>query len=310
MAARILLVLGLILGCQIGGCAKDAGEAKTTTTASAGDDGSGSVTSAADGSASEAPTGSGDASTASTSSTSDGGHSTAPSCDSSLSCGDGMDLPNECDNFAQDCPDGQKCIPYSPSGRDNVTDLKCVDVTGVDEPGDPCTSFEVYNDSCAEGAMCWGLDAQGNGHCVALCGGSPDAPVCEDTAFCTVNHNSLINLCLPGCNPLLQDCLIDPSDGCYALEEEFVCGPDASGRVGQVNDPCEYINECAKGLQCADAAFVGMGCGAATRCCTLFCGFPDGVCPNPDQACVQWLDPMGLPPNDPLLDVGACGVPM
>jgi hypothetical protein len=44
-------------------------------------------------------------------------------------------------------------------------------------------------------------------------------------------------------------------------------------------------------------------------CCTPFCEFPDGACPNPDQQCVQWFDPMMLPEGDPQLDIGFCGVP-
>ncbi len=116
--------------------------------------------------------------------------------------------------------------------------------------------------------------------------------------------------CLPGCNPLLQDCLFDPAEGCYALNDEFICSPDASGAEGQANDLCEHANVCDKGLLCADAVFVGTGCAKGSKgCCTPFCEVPDGTCPNPDQKCIQWLDPMQLPPNDPLLNVGACGVP-
>ena len=77
----------------------------------------------------------------------------------------------------------------------------------------------------------------------------------------------------------------------------------------QANDSCAAINVCDKGLMCADATFVGAGCLDALGCCTPFCKFPGGACPNPDQECVQYFDPMQLPENDPQLNIGVCGIP-
>ena len=77
----------------------------------------------------------------------------------------------------------------------------------------------------------------------------------------------------------------------------------------QANDSCAAINVCDKGLMCADAAFVGTGCLDVFGCCTPFCKFPGGACPNPDQQCVQYFDPMQLPENDPQLGIGVCGLP-
>lgn len=64
------------------------------------------------------------------------------------------------------------------------------------------------------------------------------------------------------------------------------------------------------GLMCAYAALVGLGClEGSMGCCTPFCMYPDGACPNPDQQCVQYFDPIDLPADDPWLDIGFCGVP-
>jgi len=46
-------------------------------------------------------------------------------------------------------------------------------------------------------------------------------------------------------------------------------------------------------------------------CCQPFCDFVnmDQPCPNPDQKCVQWFDPMmPIPPGSE--DVGVCSIPM
>jgi len=228
-----------------------------------------------------------------------------------LACEDVSNVENECDNWAQDCPEGQKCVPYIAGGGSAWDALKCVDVTGDDQPGEACTSEGAASgvDSCIEGAMCWGVDIEGVGTCVGLCTGTPDAPVCEHEGSCTISAESIIILCIPPCDPLLQDCP-HPSDACYPINEGFTCAPDASGEEGQANDPCEFINVCDEGLMCAEAALVGVGCEpGSTGCCTPFCAFPGGACPNPDQQCVQYFEPAMLPPNDPWLDIGVCGLP-
>lgn len=134
-------------------------------------------------------------------------------------------------------------------------------------------------------------------------------PTCPNSGMCTIANEGVLNLCLPGCDPLLQDC-VDDSDACYPVNEVFACAPDGSGEEGQANDSCAFINVCDPGRMCAEPALVGAGCPADwTGCCTPFCAFPGGACPNPDQSCVQFFDPMMLPGNDPLLDIGFCGIP-
>ena len=224
-------------------------------------------------------------------------------------CDDIPSDPRMCDVWAQDCPEGQKCAAIVSDGGISWNAVKCVDVTGTDEPGESCVVTDAFEglDSCIKGAMCFYFDKDGVGYCVAQCTGSANAPVCESGGDCAIDGDGVLILCLLTCDPLLQDCP-NPDLGCYP-NVEFECWPDASGDEGQANDPCEF-NDCDPGLMCAEAAQVGVGCSqGSTGCCTPFCEFPGGACPNPDQQCVQWFDPMTLPANDPQLGIGYCGVP-
>lgn len=228
-----------------------------------------------------------------------------------LSCDDMFQNLFECDNFAQDCPEGQKCAAYiSGKGGGGWDALKCVDVTGTDKPGDTCVSEMGSGvDSCIEGAMCWEFDVNGVGICHSQCTGSIEAPSCEFPGYCTIGGEGALDLCFGYCNPLLQDCP-KPGDGCYPDHEGFNCSLDTSGATGQSNDPCDFQNACKKGLMCADSGFIGMGCAPdSTSCCTPFCSFPGGGCPNPDQQCVQYFSSQQFPPGDPYLDIGVCGLP-
>lgn len=236
--------------------------------------------------------------------------STGDACDI-MGCGDLPPPIADCDIFAQDCPEGQKCVPYIDNGGSAWNALKCVMVIGTDEPGDPCTSEPASSgiDSCIKGSVCWIADVNGDRICVGLCTGSPDDPVCDPPGFCQFDAEAIFSLCAPFCDPLLQDCTVT-GEACYPANQGFFCVPNASGNGGQANDPCEFYNVCDKGMLCVEPALVGMGCPPdSLGCCTSFCKFPGGVCPNLDQQCVQYLDPMQLPPNDPWLEIGFCGIP-
>jgi hypothetical protein len=176
----------------------------------------------------------------------------------------------------------------------------------MDKPGEACIAEDVVGglDSCIKGAMCWGVD-NGVGYCIGLCTGDPEAPTCDPPGICSFGR--VFSICLPNCDPLLQDCP-DPDDACYAINDGFACDLNWTG--AEANAPCDYINDCDAGLMCADSALVGTGCPRGSfGCCTPFCPFPGGPCPNPDQQCVQYFDPMQRPENDPKLGIGYCGVP-
>ena len=223
---------------------------------------------------------------------------------------DGFHSLIQCDIFAQDCDPGQKCVPWA-EGRGNVWNAtKCVDITGDGAPGEPCTAPEggvAGIDDCAFGVFCWDVDQNNHGICVAMCTGTPDAPQCPATLSCTLCCDGVIALCLPECDPLLQDCAGD--DLCLPEGDGFGCALDASGDEGQVNDPCEFPNSCDKGLTCINTPTASSACDPkSTACCQPFCEFPNSPCPNPDQECVQWFDPMmGIPAG--FEDVGVCKIP-
>jgi hypothetical protein len=220
---------------------------------------------------------------------------------------------NQCDEFLQNCPPGQKCTAWANNGGSAWNATKCVDVTGTKGPGEECTAeggAATGIDDCQKGAMCWYVNKDTNmGTCVALCTGTPDAPVCDPGFDCALASDGVLNLCLPKCDPLLQDC---PGDYlCIpSYDDDFICVVDASGDPGKTNDPCEFINSCDKGLACSPTATASSACMQdATGCCQPFCDFSMmEPCPNPDQKCVQWFNPM-LPIPPGFEDIGICAIP-
>jgi hypothetical protein len=95
-------------------------------------------------------------------------------------------------------------------------------------------------------------------------------------------------------------------EGCWGIDQDFVCAPDASGEMGAYGDPCEYLNVCDPGLACIPPEFVP-GCSAA-GCCSPFCylGQPNN-CPGATQLCIPWFEPGQSPPG--YEHVGVCGIP-
>jgi hypothetical protein len=218
----------------------------------------------------------------------------------------------ECSSYLQDCPVGDKCMPWDNGGGGSWNALGCfpIDPAPVGE-GETCLvqgSGTSGLDNCELGHMCWDVDAATNeGTCVALCTGSPVAPVCAPPGTsCVIANDGVLNLCLPGCDPLLQDC--NPGAACYPINDGFTCAPDASGAQGVDGDPCEFINVCDPGLMCANAASLE-GCFGAAGCCTPFCDVtvPGDPCPAVTEECVPFYE-LGMAPLG-FEDVGVCAIP-
>ncbi|MEM9453141.1 MAG: ribulose phosphate epimerase [Myxococcota bacterium] len=221
----------------------------------------------------------------------------------------------ECDVWDQDCPKGEKCMPWANDGGNSWNATRCSEI--ADNPGqvgDECTvegSGVSGVDSCDESAMCYYVDPEtGVGTCVGFCEGSPDNPMCEPGFLCAIANNGVLILCRRECDPLLQDC--QGSAACLpaAGSDGFVCIVDASGETGAAGDPCEFINACDPGLTCTVAENVP-GCMGA-GCCTEFCDLtevdPDAACTQAGQGCVSWFEKGNAPP---MLDhVGFCALPM
>jgi hypothetical protein len=213
----------------------------------------------------------------------------------------------ECDPFAQDCAPGEKCSAWADDGGSSWNATHCVPVDpDPAQPGEPCVvrgSGVSGIDNCDVGVMCWNVDPFTlMGTCVALCTGSVDDPVCEDdAASCQISNDDALNLCLPMCHPLLDDC--PAGEGCYPGDEAFHCSSDASGAAGAQGDECMFVNVCDPGLACIDGDFVGC---SDPACCSSFCDFTDPTaCTDAGLFCIPWYEEGQAPPGFEVL--GICG---
>ncbi len=212
----------------------------------------------------------------------------------------------ECDLWQQDCPRGTKCMPWANDGGNSWNATKCTPIVpDPDGPGEPCTverSGVSGIDSCELAAMCWNVDAEGQGECVPMCEGSPSNPECSDpNRYCAISGDAVLILCLNRCDLLLQNC--PRGSGCYLTADEPTCAPDASGELGMNGDPCEYINACDPGLVCA-LPEATPGC-TSSGCCTPFCDLNlANDCPGSGQLCIPLFAPDEAPPGNE--DVGFC----
>ncbi len=215
----------------------------------------------------------------------------------------------QCNPFTQDCPSGQKCMPYSEGGGGSWNNDKCLPV--MESPAqfdEPCFTIGGGTsgiDNCDIGLMCWGVDAEMNGTCIALCIGSADEPVCDLGYLCKISSEPVLPLCIPACNPLLQDC----DDVCIPNRSGvgFCCVFDASGDEGQQHDPCEFANACDPGLYCAEVT-AAVECDLnATGCCQPYCDLNAmNTCAGQGQVCVSFFN--GTPPPE-YENIGYCAVP-
>jgi len=258
-----------------------------------------------------------DPSTTSTDSTSsDSGDSTTTTGEPAV-CDEYMSPPGlECDVWLQNCAAGEKCMPWSDDGSGSWNSWRCSPLDPApDQFGEDCMvegSGTSGIDSCDLGLMCWNVDAETNmGVCTELCDGCPDDASCETAGqVCTITNDDFLTICLPGCDPLAQDC--PAGQACYPVNESFLCAPDASGVNGQYGDGCAFINACDPGLACLAEASLPGGCGGAPGCCTEFCDLSD---PTGDaqcmgdaggQMCTAWYG-MGMAPPG-YEDVGVCSL--
>ena len=231
-----------------------------------------------------------------------------------LDCQPEPDTPadNDCDGWLmpiQDCPEGQKC-----TFEGEVSNTQCVDVVPAPKGlYEPCQIFmgDTFSghDDCGAGLFCWQVDPQtGVGMCVGFCHGPIDNPTCPDpNASCTVCQDCALGLCLPGCDPLAQDC--PNQDVCIpnAIGDGFLCALDASGDAGKAFDPCEFANACDPGLTCADPTLATECDPMAAGCCLPFCDLTMPICPGDGLTCAAWFEPGKVSPG--LENVGLCRLP-
>ena len=216
-----------------------------------------------------------------------------------------------CDIWAHDCPAGEKCMPWANDGGSSWTGTRCSPIApspaGIGEPCNVDGSGVSGLDDCDLASMCWDVDPETNtGTCVPLCVGDPSGPLCDDPGrHCVQAAGGALNICLPACNPLLQDCR--EGLGCYSGYGGFLCSPDASGGTGTLNEPCEFLNVCVPGLHCRGGPGVPCPSGAAA-CCRPYCDLGASETPcSVLEECVPWNEHDNVPPQ--LQDLGYCAFP-
>ncbi len=219
--------------------------------------------------------------------------------------------PIECSIFQQDCPAGEKCMPWANDGGSNWNATRCTPLDPMPDPiGAPCTvegSGVSGIDSCDVGAMCWNVDDFNNGTCVEMCSCSPVNPICNtpDTA-CAIANDGVIAVCLSACNPL-DPSTCPASEGCYPVGDLFLCAPDASDAGGADGDQCFNINACDPGLACVGAAALP-GCFGGVGCCTPMCEVGDDTPCGAGTSCTSWFV-AGQAPDPCWDDLGVCVAP-
>jgi hypothetical protein len=212
-------------------------------------------------------------------------------------------MANECDMYVQDCPDGEKCN-WKVIGTEIVN--VCVTVTGDQKIGEPCMHQGIFSgeDSCDDTALCYGAVVIGGtwpGICRPYCGGTEDAPTCEDADY--VCSRGDLPACLPECDPLLQDCA-GGTEMCFYHEPipGFVCADTSNS--SDVGEDCLVPFDCRKGQTCQPADKVA-GC-TGTECCTELC---DVNAPNQCQAAGMGAECVSLMVGGQFDHVGACLLP-
>ena len=214
-----------------------------------------------------------------------------------------------CSFWIEDCPPGEKCMPYANDGGSSRNGTRCSPIAadpGV--PGDPCTvegSSVSGIDTCELHSICWNVDPRTNeGTCVAMCIGTESATTCPGAdQDCSVNGEGTLALCLPVCDPLTQNCAA--GEGCYPINDAFICALDDSMGGGDPFEPCESINGCAAGFACVTSELAPDCDPDIAGCCVPYCSVADPNCPTGTQ-CLPWFEEPGEGPVG-FDNVGVCG---
>lgn len=219
-----------------------------------------------------------------------------------------------CDNWAQDCPRGEKCTVYAADLGNSWNAAKCVPV--MDDPaqvGEEC--FVVDGpasgiDNCDLGAFCWDVDAENKGTCIGLCTGSSEAPHCVPGSFCVIAAEAFLHFCFAGCNPLAQDCEAGMKCATIWTGEGFECVEDHFNVKGELHDYCQqYDYSCNFGLVCLESSAAVECDHNYNHCCEPFCDLlAPNTCPGQGQKCEPFFAAgLVVPPEYEKL--GVCKVP-
>jgi hypothetical protein len=200
-----------------------------------------------------------------------------------------------CDPWSQDCPEGEKCIPYAQWGE--FWDCtQCLPIVGDRAVGEPCSydGLPGNPDNCDADGFCFTAGSEGT--CLAFCDGTIDDYQCDPGTTCIIMGDGSVTLCMPECNPLVQDC--GEGSGCFWLETGFACMYIGGGV--QTGQPCGALNVCEPGNFCAP----DQGECGGESCCVAFCDLNNPVCTTMGTECVPFFELDMVP--DGYDDVGAC----
>lgn len=224
-----------------------------------------------------------------------------------------MPAPPACDLLAQDCPAGQKCMPYASNMGDVWDSVKCVDVVdngGI--PGQACTVSDFPTsgiDTCDATSMCWNVDPVTlKGECYPFCYVENNFNVCKKfTQSCVIVEDAL-PLCFDHCHPWKSPCPV--GEVCVPQLQyptlEFVCVPDESGAGGQEFSKCTDFDTCDPGLICMDPK-KGAECDQnAMGCCLSVCDLSQPKCKGVNQKCQDWFKGNAPPGYE---GIGVCAIP-
>ena len=236
------------------------------------------------------------------------GEATRPPAAHSLADTSHPQRSNECDVWAQDCAPSEKCVAYAEGGGSSWNAVKCVPIAAnPGQTGDACTvegGGTSGIDTCDRGNMCWEVNAENVGTCVAQCAGSPDAPSCVDGGSCLIANDGVLALCFPACDPLVGDC--PEGDTCLPSPSgsgAFMCVIDASGEQGKTFDACEFANACDPGRLCLATDLAAQCDPGASGCCLHLVDTTSGACSD----VLPWFEEGLAPPG--LEHLGVCLVP-
>ncbi len=201
----------------------------------------------------------------------------------------------ECNIWTENCPPGQKCMPYANDGGAAWNATMCVPL--ADDPrgvGEPCTVIPVSDpelDECETHAMCWDSASDTNqGTCIAMCVGSEASHVCpEPGTQCSFGGEGIPILCIPTCDPLLDDCP-DPQR-CYSNFGGFFCGGWDEPAM-DLGATCSSSLECDPGVDCREAP--GYCDEQSAPCCVAWCDQTTPDCPD-GLECTPLEDPTSIP---------------
>ncbi|MEM7156058.1 MAG: hypothetical protein AAF799_24610 [Myxococcota bacterium] len=208
----------------------------------------------------------------------------------------------ECDLEEQDCPEGEKCMPWANDGGNEWNATRCTPL--ADNPQDAGEQCNVEGsgtsgiDNCDIDALCWQVDPATNiGTCYSLCGSDG---MCDQPERTCVGFPGDVPLCVEPCDPTASAC--EDGQGCFLLGSRFICQDPLDPPVA-LGEPCEGPTACEPGLLCAYDIELQCGAEAGQGCCAPVCDVTDEEPCGVGAVCDPWFR---FAPPPELSHVGVC----